>query len=236
MVVVDWITAPSASPWKLTTNGLGIAAPALATEAVLTGVGDGTAGEGVLTRYHRVAPSTSTVRRWLVRGPAWARAQPDEGTGAASSTAVEGVRSAGEVVLVEAVPEDEQLTQRTTTARATAATGADLLIGGVLIIREAKHTRAHRASQVPLRGGTAARPTHAPGRARRAGTQRAVGWGIASGADAPRVLPPPGTILLSGGVIVRERSGLSPTMPSTRSGRPRLGPVCARKHRLRVAP
>lgn len=158
------MTAPSASPWKLTTSGLGVGDPALVDDAVLTAVGDGTAGDGVLTRYHRVVPSTSTVRRWLVRGPAWARSHPNEGTGAASSTTVvEAARSAGEVVLVEAVPEDEQLTQRTTTARAIAATGTDLLIAGILIIKGREAHPSPAGEPGPPQRGTAARPRRSPG-------------------------------------------------------------------------
>ena len=58
IVVVEWITAPSERPWKSTTSGLGIGAPALAADG-FAAVGLGVVGDGVLRRYQRDVPSTS---------------------------------------------------------------------------------------------------------------------------------------------------------------------------------
>src|SRR5664280_2957576 len=61
-VVVEWMTAPSASPWKSRTSGRGTAAPA-AVGTVFLGAGVvviGVVAAGVVSRYHREAPPTLT--------------------------------------------------------------------------------------------------------------------------------------------------------------------------------
>src|SRR5664280_1655829 len=60
--VVEWTTAPSASPWKSRTNGRGPATPVVVGTAFLdaAAVVIGVVGAGVVSRYHREAPFTLT--------------------------------------------------------------------------------------------------------------------------------------------------------------------------------
>ena len=84
-VVSEWMTAPSARPWKSRTSGR---AASWVVEVVegRTLVGLGVLGAGVSSRYQRAAPSTVRFWRRLVTEGADGWAHPEEGTGAPPAT------------------------------------------------------------------------------------------------------------------------------------------------------